>query len=142
MSYENQGLLPTRTYEMEEVLKMYPLLMTYCRLLETKYVNAESVANQLAMCEEGSQEHRNSELELDSLLDGLLDLTAELKNEYGIGIFDPVTGAIKIPVYGKSSRTLVFCYFDSETVRDEEKILVKRTEFGATLPGLVLYTQS
>jgi hypothetical protein len=127
---------------MDEVMMMYPLMRTYSRLLEAKYVAAESVANRLAVADEDSVESRNCELELDSLLNGLIEITSELKTEYGIGIFDPVTGALKIPVYGKDSRSLVFCYFDSESERDEKKIRVKETEFGAMLPGLVPWTQS
>lgn len=142
MSDKNQPLLPSRIYDVSEVLRMYPLLTTYSSLLEKKYEQAENSANRMALMEENSEELRICELELDMILDSLLEMTAELKSEYGIGIFDPVTGALKIPCYGKSSRTLVFIYFDSETVRDETQMMCKRTEFGTVLAGLTPYSQS
>lgn len=141
MSNQNHQL-PSRIYEMQEVLKMYPLLTTYSSLIEKKYDLAEKTANKMALLDESSEEHRICELELDMVLESLLDITAELKHEYGIGIFDPVTGAIKIPVYGFTTRSLVFLYFDTETIRDTDHMMVKKTEFGMPMAGLVPYNQS
>jgi hypothetical protein len=64
MSNQNHQL-PSRIYEMQEVLKMYPLLTTYSSLIEKKYDLAEKTANKMALLDESSEEHRICELELD-----------------------------------------------------------------------------
>jgi len=147
MDNTHNDLLPQKIYYMSDVLKMYPLLVLFSQLLESKYSKAEELANELAILEGktddvSKNEARNIDIELDVVLDSMLELTSELKHEYGIRICDPVTGALNIPCYACSSRALVYVCFDHTCMRDSDKLLVHTTQLGMIEPGLSHWNMS
>jgi hypothetical protein len=127
------------TYYMSSVLLRHPMLVYLSKMVQSKTLEAMAVAEELTKLEgEEYREHigeiRALDLKLDHILDGLLDVAYELKEDYGVLVCDPELGEIDIPVYACSAREVVHLCFGPDTPRDGDQMYCHEFLLGGRMP--------
>ncbi len=126
------------TYYMSEILKMIPLLKSYSIDLEIKTHRSIKISEELEPLEQLGRSAKLDDvlrmralnIELDALLESMLSMTEELKDDFNITICDPTLGAIDIPCWSKSEKTMVLVCYDHTCEADEDEIRCHPTMFG------------
>ena len=119
---------------MNDIRNMMPLLVFYSRLLEDKAAQAKEITVIMDEMDGLSDEHHSKAESLggrlDVILEDMLCLARELRDDFGITICDPKTGRLNIPCYSNSSRTLVFICYDHTCTMDPDKLMCHPAHLG------------